>query len=145
MPDSARLLALASFLSLSAAASEPPQAETSPTLETVVVTGVMPGPGLWRVESGERQLWILGTVSPLPRSMKWEALKVGEVLGQAVGSKVFKGMGDIRDVQGTDRACLAHALELARGGQMRDIALEVPLRAFALARLGQRHDAALAR
>lgn len=83
MPDSARLLALASFLSLSAAASEPPHAETSPTLETIVVTGVMPGPGLWRVESGERRLWILGTVSPLPRGMKWEALKVGEVLGQA--------------------------------------------------------------
>lgn len=83
MLDSARFLALASFISLSAAASEPPQAETSPTLETIVVTGVMPGPGLWRVVSGERQLWILGTVSPLPRGMKWEALKVGEVLGQA--------------------------------------------------------------
>jgi surface antigen len=46
------------------------------------------------------------------------AILVGEVLGQAIGTKVFKGMGDIKDVQGTDRACLAHALELARGGQM---------------------------
>lgn len=45
------------------------------------------------------------------------AILVGEVLGQAIGTKVFKGMGDIKDVAGTDRACLAHALELAKGGQ----------------------------
>ena len=38
-------------------------------LDTMVVSGVQPGPGLWKVRKGEHTLWILGTVSPLPRRM----------------------------------------------------------------------------
>lgn len=79
----ARLLALAGVLALPVVADETPESAASPTLDTVVVTGVMPGPGLWRVHGGGRSLWILGTVSPLPSDMTWEALKVGEVLGRA--------------------------------------------------------------
>lgn len=37
----------------------------------VLVTGVQRGPGLWKVSRGERTLWILGVVSPLPRRMEW--------------------------------------------------------------------------
>lgn len=44
------------------------------------------------------------------------AVIVGEVLGQAVSNKVLKDV-NIKDVDGTDRACLAQALELARDGQ----------------------------
>lgn len=79
----ARSLALASLAALPVVAARPPAADVSPTLDTVVVTGVMPGPGLWRIKHEGRTLWILGTVSPLPRDMRWEALKVGEILGQA--------------------------------------------------------------
>ncbi|RLJ63769.1 hypothetical protein [Sulfurisoma sediminicola] len=44
------------------------------------------------------------------------AILAGEVLGEAIGRQVFKGY-DIKDVAGTDRACLAQALELAKDGQ----------------------------
>ena len=43
------------------------------TLETIVVSGEQPGPGLWKVTKGEHVLWILGTLSPLPEKMTWTA------------------------------------------------------------------------
>lgn len=52
-----------------------------PVLEEVLVTGVQPGPGLWRVtrpsrESGgesEHVLWIMGKYRTLPKGMEWKA------------------------------------------------------------------------
>ncbi len=41
------------------------------TLDTIVVSGEQPGPGLWKVSKGEHVLWILGTLSPLPKKMTW--------------------------------------------------------------------------
>ena len=56
---------------------DPPAKPPGPTvLETVVVSGVQPGPGLWRVSKDGHQMWILGTLSPLPKRMTWES---GEV------------------------------------------------------------------
>lgn len=52
-------------------------------LDTMVVSGVQPGPGLWRVRKGEHTLWILGTVSPLPKRMEWESREVEQVIAQA--------------------------------------------------------------
>lgn len=49
-------------------------------LDTVVVSGAQPGPGLWKVSKGERTLWILGTLSPLPRRMQWESAEVQRVI-----------------------------------------------------------------
>jgi uncharacterized protein YbaP (TraB family) len=45
--------------------------DATPTLETVVVSGEQPGPGLWRVSKDGHEMFILGTLSPLPRKMKW--------------------------------------------------------------------------
>ena len=54
-----------------------PLAEEKPLaavqLETILVTGEQPGPGLWKVSKGDHVLWILGTVSPLPKKMVWLA------------------------------------------------------------------------
>jgi hypothetical protein len=67
------------FLLLSALSSPGPAravaAEPEPTrvLETVVVSGVQPGPGLWKVSRGDHVLWVLGTLQPLPKRMEWEA------------------------------------------------------------------------
>lgn len=52
-------------------------------LETLVVTGVQPGPGLWRVSHEGNVLWILGTVSPLPAKMKWESAEVEAVIADS--------------------------------------------------------------
>ena len=49
-------------------------------LEEVVVTGERPGPGMWHVHRGAANVWILGSISPLPRDITWHAAKVEEVL-----------------------------------------------------------------
>ncbi|MDQ2702630.1 MAG: TraB/GumN family protein [Pseudomonadota bacterium] len=46
----------------------------------VVVSGELPGPGLWKVSKGEHVLWILGTQAPLPRRMQWHSEDVDEAL-----------------------------------------------------------------
>jgi len=74
-------------------------------LDTVVVSGVLPGPGLWKVVNKDGHvLYILGTQSPLPRDMEWDAREVrgvleraGAVLGSpgvAIGADVgfFRGL-----------------------------------------------------
>ncbi|MBA0284678.1 TraB/GumN family protein [Stenotrophomonas maltophilia] len=60
-------------------ATEPPLR----TLDTVVVSGVAPGPGLWRVSRGEHTLWILGTLKPVPSSITWDSAAVREVIAEA--------------------------------------------------------------
>ncbi len=49
-------------------------------LPTMVVTGVQPGPGLWKVSKGEHVLWVLGTLSPLPRDIEWDSKQVEETI-----------------------------------------------------------------
>lgn len=53
------------------------------TAETVVVTGEQPGPGLWLVRKGAHDLWILGTLSPLPSGMQWQSKQVEDVIANA--------------------------------------------------------------
>lgn len=52
-------------------------------LPTLVVTGVQPGPGLWKVSKGEHVLWVLGTLSPLPRGISWDSKAVEQVIAQS--------------------------------------------------------------
>lgn len=52
-------------------------------MDSVVVSGSQPGPGLWRVSKGDHVLWILGTQSPLPRRMEWESGPVEKVVSQS--------------------------------------------------------------
>ena len=52
-------------------------------MEVVLVRGEQPGPGLWKVSSGEHVLWILGEVSPIPRDVKWRSRKFDQLLGNS--------------------------------------------------------------
>ncbi|MGY1531129.1 TraB/GumN family protein [Luteimonas sp. A649] len=52
-------------------------------LEAMVVSGAQPGPGMWKVSSGDNVLYILGTVSPLPRRMEWMSDDVEAVIADA--------------------------------------------------------------
>src|SRR3546814_956678 len=36
-------------------------------MDAVVVSGVLPGPRMWRVSKGDNDHYILGTLSPLPK------------------------------------------------------------------------------
>lgn len=49
----------------------------------VVVTGVQPGPGLWRVSRGDHVLWVLGTLSPLPRRIEWDTNAVEKAISRS--------------------------------------------------------------
>ncbi|MCF6319698.1 MAG: TraB/GumN family protein [Proteobacteria bacterium] len=49
-------------------------------IEEVIAYGIRPGPELWKVSSGENVLWILGTLSPLPKKMRWQSSLVEAVI-----------------------------------------------------------------
>ena len=53
------------------------------TEATVVVTGEQPGPGLWLVRKGGHDLWILGTLNPLPAGMQWQSAQIEQVIANA--------------------------------------------------------------
>lgn len=60
------------------------QSETAaPELQTVQISGQRPGPGLWKVSTGEHVLWIFGTYSPLPEKMEWRSQQVESILAQS--------------------------------------------------------------
>lgn len=63
-----------------------PAATAAKNLPAVVVSGELPGPGLWKVSKGDHVLWILGTLTPLPKKMQWQSKQVSdaELAAQAV-------------------------------------------------------------
>jgi len=52
-------------------------------LDVVVVSGAQPGPGMWKVSKGDHVLWILGTLSPLPKRMEWISTDVEKTIAQS--------------------------------------------------------------
>lgn len=50
------------------------------TLQEIIVTGERAGPGLWHVYKGGAQLWIFGTVSPLPKDITWRSTQLEKIL-----------------------------------------------------------------
>ena len=76
-------LAAAPSWAADALASATAESSTPPGIEEVEVTGVHPGPGLWRVTRGDHVLWLLGTIDPLPRKMEWKSQEVESVLSEA--------------------------------------------------------------
>jgi uncharacterized protein YbaP (TraB family) len=48
----------------------------------VVVGAERPGPGLWKVTKDGHVLWVLGTLSPLPKDMTWRSREVERVLAR---------------------------------------------------------------
>jgi hypothetical protein len=92
IPRPALLLLLSLLLPAYAAAEDtPPEAPGTeapaepapPVLETVVVTGLQPGPGLWQVRKGEHRLWIVATLSPLPKRIEWEPRELDALVARA--------------------------------------------------------------
>ncbi len=73
----------AALLSVSAAHATVLPAEPPRTLAAVDVTGVMPGPGLWQVRRGDHVLWLVGTLSPLPKRMQWRSAELDARLAEA--------------------------------------------------------------
>jgi uncharacterized protein YbaP (TraB family) len=51
-----------------------------PLMDELVVTGERTGPGMWHVHRGSAHLWILGSISPLPKGITWRSKQVEQVL-----------------------------------------------------------------
>lgn len=93
------VVAMAAFVSIAYAR---PAQEAAPQdvvdLAPVAVSGVLPGPALWKVSKGDHAMWVLGMVEPLPKKMQWESAKIERLLassqelltmpGAAVGAQV---------------------------------------------------------
>lgn len=73
------------LMSVPAMAQEGTRQVASPIRDAapVVVSGVQPGPGMWKVSRNGHVLYVLGTVSPLPRQMEWVSRDVDKVLAQS--------------------------------------------------------------
>ena len=68
-----------------ACAQDPGAAPAGPIRDEapVVVSGALPGPGLWKVSRDGHVMYVLGTVSPLPKGMEWISREVEQVLAQS--------------------------------------------------------------
>jgi hypothetical protein len=73
-------------------------------LDTVVVTGEQPGPGLWKVSKGDHVLWVLASYGPLPRGMTWRSRQVEALVAESQevlypgGVNIGAGIGMLRGI-----------------------------------------------
>jgi uncharacterized protein YbaP (TraB family) len=49
-------------------------------IEELVVTSERAGPGMWHAHRGAANVWILGSIAPLPRDITWRSKQVESVL-----------------------------------------------------------------
>lgn len=78
IPALLRLAILAICIHDMAYAQSMPAPKRVPTLAPVVVSGVLPGPALWKVSKGSHVMWVLGLTSPVPKNMQWKSADVEE-------------------------------------------------------------------
>jgi len=108
--SSAGLSAQTSGLILEPAGDSIPREGGAPTgnvadeVEEVTIIGEAAGPGLWKVRNGENTLYLLGTLSPLPKKLQWRSREVENVLSRAkqvipARSDVDADIGPIQAVQ----------------------------------------------
>ena len=83
------LLMMASALAQDAPPTPATSTQASPApakpvdLQTVTVRGEQPGPALWEVRKGDHVLWVLGTISPLPKYATWQWTQLEQALGKS--------------------------------------------------------------
>ncbi len=70
-------------LEIPGAAENVPPASGIIDLDSVTVSGAQPGPGVWRVSKGDHNLWILGSLSPLPEGITWNSDTVVDLVSQS--------------------------------------------------------------
>ena len=60
-----------------------PAPSSGDPIEEVVVSGEQPGPPLWKVSKGDHVMYVLGTLTPLPRNITWRSREVEGVIARA--------------------------------------------------------------
>jgi hypothetical protein len=74
-------MALLALLAGAVFAAQPD--EKLEVLDTALVTGEQPGPGLWKVSKGDHVMWVLPTYGPLPKGMTWRATQIQERIAES--------------------------------------------------------------
>jgi uncharacterized protein YbaP (TraB family) len=59
------------------------QAPAAAGIEEIVVNGERAGPGMWHAHKGDAHVWLLGSMSPLPRDITWRSRQVEKTLDSA--------------------------------------------------------------
>ena len=67
----------------SSSSAPAPSPANAPLLQPVTVTGEQPGPGLWKVSKGDHVMWVLGTITPLPKRMEWRSKEVEQTIARS--------------------------------------------------------------
>jgi uncharacterized protein YbaP (TraB family) len=57
--------------------------EPLPQLSEIDISGERPGPRLWKVTKGDHVLWLMGTLTHIPRRMTWRSAEVEATLSQS--------------------------------------------------------------
>jgi uncharacterized protein YbaP (TraB family) len=115
--------------------------DAPPVLDEVVVTGEHTGPGMWHVHRGDAHLWILGSMSPLPKGITWRSKQLEELLAtthQVVVQKPFDvGIAKVLWLLVTE-----HSLLMVGGGRRLVDVMPPPLYArFSVQRARYEEDA----
>ena len=78
-------IAAASFLLFNASSLAADQAPpvTDWSIETVVVTAQAPGPAIWHLSKGDSEIWILGTLGPIPEGFTWNHARLETLIDGA--------------------------------------------------------------
>jgi uncharacterized protein YbaP (TraB family) len=66
-----------------ASSSTAPSPTSATVLPGVTVTGEQPGPGLWKISKGNHVMWVLGTLTPLPKRMEWRSAEVEQTVAHS--------------------------------------------------------------
>lgn len=110
----------------------PAPAETDENaMEVVLVVGEQPGPGLWKVSSGEHAMWILGEISPYPRKAKWTSTRFENLLGNS--QELLLDFSGYFRADHTNTRKLAAAELLPSGVTLKDVISPELYRRFELA------------
>jgi hypothetical protein len=81
--------------------STPMQPKALEELAEVVITGEQAGPALWKVTKDGHALWIMATLSPLPKDITWRSRQVERVIGDS--QEVYGDLFISFSLKGNDR------------------------------------------
>ena len=88
MPRFTPLFVAAAMVLMGAAPSPTPSnapVQDWSNVEVVVVTPDHPGPAMWHIVKGTSEVWIIPTVSPVPKDMPWDSTEIQSLLKGAKG------------------------------------------------------------
>jgi len=124
------LVFLGGMAALTGISSTPVRSADAPPaqLEELVVTGERTGPGLWHVHRAAANLWVLGSISPLPKGITWRATEVERLLASTQRVLVPKPL-EIGIVRILWLLITERSLIFVRGGKRLDDVLRPDLRA----------------